>query len=545
MIRTAVILVALVASVAGIRNGLVLDDAAIVLGDERLHHITRWGEIAVSPYWYGSFVPDLYRPLLSVWLSAQYLVGGGTPFVFHAVSYLLYCGAAVAFLRLASAFLPHGVAFAVGLLFAAHPVHVEAVAVAVAQNELLVAVLVVGAVLFYLARRNSAEGVRPRDWAILGGCYAAAALLKENGLILPGFLVIAEVLISGASTREKARQLWKGYAALALVMCVLLAIRWAVLQQRALAPSSSTLANTDVADRILIFFKLVPEWLRLLAWPQHLRVDYGPQEFAIPRSFGPRELLGLTILAAGSVLAWSCRRRYPVVTFALGWMALALLPVSNVLIPTGILLAERTLFLPSMGALLLAGALGAIALERWRSRHVRHALAAVVAVMVTLGIWRSATRHLVWKSSETLAHALVTDSPRSWWAHWFFAAEQFRQLRVPEGRAAFERSIQLSSEPWIVRNDYAKKLRQIGDELEAARQLERSLAELPRQQTATFQYVAALIGLGRYRDASEIAAHILQMPDAPRGMFMLRTVAERALATNAPPGSIRVGVPND
>jgi hypothetical protein len=534
--------VALAASISGIGNGMVLDDA-FMLDDPRMHSAARWGEIITQPYWAPPLQQDLYRPLASITWSVQYIIALGQPLLFRLVSYAFYCAAALTFLAFARRLLPGTVAAGIALLFAAHPVHVEAVAAAVSQNEMIVAMLTMGAVMFYRDRRTSSAGIRPRDWGVLALCYATAATFKEQGLLLPAFLLLTELLIPAATMR--GRSLGRGYLALATVGVALVVIRIIVLREHAIAPAPTQgLRSTDLGIRVVNVFRLIPEWLRLLTWPQHLRIDYSPQEFTVAVGLNARERLGLGIALIVIAFAIGAWRRYPLVTFAFGWMALALLPVSN-LVPTGILLAERTLFLPSVGFLLLVGAIAGTVLERWGSRPVRAVAALATAVLVLLGVWRSAMRHPVWASRVTLADAMEKESPRAWWAQWFVAQERMKQKRVGEARAAFERSVAVAVEPWWVRNDYAKAMRQIGDERTALAQLETSLKEYPRQKEAIFQYVAALIALGQYQLARNMAKHVLEFPDPPPQMFMLFAAAERALATNAPAGSIRLGVPKE
>ena len=68
-----------------------------------------------------------------------------------------------------------------------------------------------------------------------------------------------------------------------------------------------------------------------------------------------RARLGWMALALGSfIYGW---RRDRVIAFALLWIALTLGPISNILVATGVLIAERTLFLPSVGIALIAGRL--------------------------------------------------------------------------------------------------------------------------------------------------------------------------------------------
>src|SRR6185436_6749856 len=123
------------------------------------------------------------------------------------------------------------------------------------------------------------------------------------------------------------------------------------------------------------------------------------------------EALGLLIVIGVAAAAWLARRRIPVLTFGVVWLAIGLLPVSNVLIPTGIVLAERTLFLPSIGLVIALGGLAAWLL-RWdaaspqpgrASPALPLALGAAGALLVIAGVVRSAERQRIWRSEDVLA----------------------------------------------------------------------------------------------------------------------------------------------
>src|SRR5207249_10906236 len=114
---------------------------------------------------------------------------------------------------------------------------------------------------------------------------------------------------------------------------------------------------------------------RLLVFPLTLRVDYSPAERTLVTSpLDGRFLIGLACLAIWGVLlgrAWRRRRR--VEALGLAWIAIAYLPVANLLFPSGVLVAERTFHVPSIG---LALALGA-----WLDRLELRAAALVVGLL--------------------------------------------------------------------------------------------------------------------------------------------------------------------
>jgi hypothetical protein len=147
---------------------------------------------------------------------------------------------------------------------------------------------------------------------------------------------------------------------------------------------------------------------RLLILPVTLRVDYSPAERTIVRSLlDGRLAIGLACLALWAwLLAAAWRRERRVEALGLGWLAIAFLPVSNLLFSTGVLLAERTLYLPSAGLALAAGA----ALARLPAARFRIAL----PLLVLAGGIRSALRTPVWRDDLAVTASILDDSPSSY-----------------------------------------------------------------------------------------------------------------------------------
>ena len=97
------------------------------------------------------------------------------------------------------------------------------------------------------------------------------------------------------------------------------------------------------------------EWVRLLLWPAHLQADYSPRDIERATSFGLQQAAGLTLLLGVRAITLATWKRLPVVAFGLCWTAPRDFPVSNLVLKAGILLAERTLFVPSVGAMMVLG----------------------------------------------------------------------------------------------------------------------------------------------------------------------------------------------
>jgi protein O-mannosyl-transferase len=397
-----VAVLAIAASIRGVFNDFVYDDVALIQDNSRVHYfdLSHLREIFMHAYWPPPFVEQLYRPLTLLGLAAQYAVGGGSPMVFRLVSYALYAVTAVLVYRLATRVLDPWPSLGIAALFAVHPAHVEAVALGVNQAELAVALIALAMTTSYVDWRRAGT-LRGRQWALLAALYALATLVKESGLVLPLFLVAADVTILRATDSPRpARADVFGYALLGAVAAASLVLRFAVAGSPALAVvPAAELRGLGVAGRLGVMLHVVPMWLRLLVWPQHLQVDFAPGEILAGGAI--EAVFGLLILCALVAAILYALRHDRSLAFALLWMAIALVPVSNIL-PTGVVLGERTLFLPSVGFMLAVGAVaqGALRKPAMSARWRRLALGEACALLVLLGLLRSSGRQAVWNTQH-------------------------------------------------------------------------------------------------------------------------------------------------
>lgn len=533
---------AVAASSAGLSNGFVQDDVVLIAQNTRLHDWSGWGTIFLTPFWPPPWSEDLYRPLTSLLLFAQYQLGAGSPLPFRITSIVLAVLLALAVHRLASRLLAPTAALAAAALFAVHPVHVEAVALAVAQNESLVALLSVLAVTRYLDDRRTERGaVRASSWGVIAAAFVAGSLLKEQGLILPLLLLTAEWGL--VPTAQRWRGIWPGYTVLALLGSGALLLRASVLGEVGGSFTAEALAGLGAGARALTMLQVVPEWARLLLWPAHLQADYSPGEIVAATSVTPMALVGVLLLAMVAFALWGSRHREPAIAFGLAWTAVALLPVSNLLIPTGIVLAERTLLLPSVGAMLALGATLEAARGRLAPRG-QQALMVVGAALVLLGVVRSVERFSVWRDEPTFALRGVADAPESYRMQRAAGQVFFDQQRTDEGLEAYQRALRSAppAHQWGVRADLARRLWEAGADSLAMEWLEGSVAVSAQHPEAWEYLVWGYLTAGAYPAARMAADSAMARGMAPQVFQPLRALADTAIAEHIPRGAIRIRV---
>lgn len=402
----AVAACAVVVYLPALWNRFAFDDLYIVVLNPLVRAPSGAWLAFAEPYWPGNLSGAMYRPLSVSTFALDWLVG--PPAWFHAVNLLWHAGACVVVAALAHRWAGQGAALVAGLLFAVHPVHVEAVANVVGRNELMAALFTLLALYAALVRGSVA-------WS--GAALALGLLSKENAAVVP--VLIAWAWVAGLGPRPERRRLVAFGVSWVVVGVVYAAVRWAVLHPYAgfqnLAPQF--LGQGPAAIRLTAVAALA-DVIRLLVLPLHLQADYSPDErTTVTSPVDPRFLVGLACLALWAtllVLAWRRGRRLE--AFGLGWIGIAYLPVANLLFPHGVLLAERLLYVPSVGLALAGGA--------WLARLGPRPFAAVTALLVIGGGVRTALRVPVWRDNLAAAESLIEDAPRSYRA-WDYAGWEF------------------------------------------------------------------------------------------------------------------------
>lgn len=419
--RRALILVAALAflvSAPSLANGFAYDDRWIIVTNVRIHDFAHWSAWFVKSYW-PTFDPSLYRPLTTTAFALQWIAGGGAPWIFHAVNVLLHVACAVAVARLAAELLPATAAIVVGALFAIDPVHVEAYANVVGQSELSAGLVMLVAITIYVRARR-AGGPTRRDTLWLVALYAVAVTLKEHAFVLPAWFAVAEVTLfrDAAPWRARARQLASLFVWCGVVAAGALFARWLVLGALGGDTPHPVITDLGMRGRALVMLGVLPDLARLLVWPARLYADYSPMQVRVFATPDLSQLNGVVVVLGAFVLLAIAWRRSAVAAFALLIAAVVWLPTANVVFPSGILLSERTLFLPSAGVLIAVGTGLAWALRRFSAVNgARDGALAALGLVLVVGAVRSIDRDRVWRSSEDVFYSMVVDEPLSFKGH--------------------------------------------------------------------------------------------------------------------------------
>ncbi len=396
--------------------GFALDNQTLLLDDARIQAATAENVSLIlhHSYWWPHGESGLYRPLTTLSYLFNYAVLGGAnrPAGYHWINFFLHAANVLLvfalLLRLTGAW---RTAFCIALLWGVHPALTESVTNMIGRADLLAGFGVLAGLVCYLRSGSAA-------WRIaLAGATAAGVFSKESAVVLPGLIVLYEIVCG-----RNWRRMIYGCAATALPIAILLWQRHAVLS--AAMPAEFPFTDNPIAGAgfwtgRLTAIKILARYLGIALWPVRLSADYSYAQIALARGSAEDWICWIAVACVGalSVLLW---RRSRLAFFFLGFAFLNLLPASNLLFPIGAMMAERFLYLPLVG--LTAAAVLALQPAVARAPLPRLAPAVGVALIAALLGVRTWVRNLDWADDMTMAAAGVQTSPRAFKFHRLLAA---------------------------------------------------------------------------------------------------------------------------
>ena len=479
----------------GLTGAFVYDDKAIVRDNPRIRNWQQLDEILTTQYFGGKRgTGTAYRPALLLSFAVQWWIHGGNPVAFHVVNLLFHVLVTLLLARLLLRIdLPPPTAIGAALLFAVHPIHVEAVTSVVGRGETQAAALVLG---FLLLSLRGIEGSGSRRLALVGALvlYLLANLTKESAAVAPAllFLMLAWRAEGGLWARVSTalRQGLPIYLCAAAVLGGVFRLRALVLGGAIKAsatgffelenPLAPLAPSSRAANACAIFLR----YLWRMAVPFRLSSDESAWSI---RVLTPRDVLfwaAPVLLGALVVAALSRLRSRSAAALGFLFLCIASLPTSNLLFPTGTIFAERLAYLPSVGFCLIAASwiLGRApdfaALLRPR--------AGVLAAVALLFAARTLVRNPVWASDEALFTNMVRVSPASAKAHYDFAYMSGEKGRSSSALEHYTRAIEIYPGYWDAWAGKGRVERTLGDPAASERSYAESLRLAPTYENGWF-----------------------------------------------------------
>ena len=438
---SSVFVLSLLSFITSLPNHRLWDDEKILGTRLAVESAPNVFQLWREPYWsgqvgsYGSSkgkIPSKqgYRPLGLTLLYAERCVFGEWMPGFHLVSLLLHGLVGLALLRVLWRITNEPVAWLAAMLFAVHPVHAEAVAMAYGQLELLAALFALLAIDLYLVPGANAGRLGVSlSLAFLSACS------KESGLMLPAVLV----LLRGFYLRPRDPWVTRWFtwreALFALPGIAYLAARYAAMGTVLETPATTITYGYSRALHVKTVIVSLGNAIRLALFPTGQTLYYGHlRDHLLNVPWSEMAWIGVGAVICG-ILARMIGKK--AVIFGLGWFLIALFPVLNI-VPCGVLVGERNLYLPAAAVVFLAACL-------WNRLGRTRTATAMAGVLVLFCAVDSNLVARQWRDGETLWRSTVNNHPNSPMAFAALGGVLLEQTgREDEAEQCFRRALELN-----------------------------------------------------------------------------------------------------
>jgi len=531
-----VLLAALLPYLNSLDNGFVLEDRELVLANPQVRGAASLGALFTQGQWREDQENRFqhYRPLATASLALNHRLGGDDPRWYHLVNLLLHLLICALLLLLLRRLIPRGMlALAATLLFAAHPVHTEAVSAVAGRPHLLAALFLIAAWLVHLRSAS-----RPRIGSLALGMvlYLLALLSHESTVMLLPLVILGDLLkprprpadppvledddsfylpdrktASGLTALPLSR-----YAGLAAALVGFLIVRHQVLGSLMGSGDiqflDNPLATSETGVRLMTAVTVLGEYLRLLVWPVNLTTDYSFNQINLVTTPADPGFLAALVsclaLLGGAAVLWRGERGRRI-AFGILFFFCAIAAVSNIPFAIDTVMAERLLYLPSVGFCLVLAALFCLAgcsnIEGNEdgTRVRRRRLVAFLVVVIAVGYGtRTLIRNRDWRNDRTLLGSAALVSPNSARVHCALGVDAFARGEMAQAEKSFGRALEIYGE-------YPTALYALGavrlqtQQLQDAREvLARAVAVSPDYAGAWFALGVASFNLGHQEEAT-------------------------------------------
>jgi tetratricopeptide (TPR) repeat protein len=412
-------------------NGFILDDYHIVAENPAIRTFASTN--LLLPYWGKKDNIPEYRPLTVLSFSLEYRLwhrwAGGYRLgnlLLHAVNGLLVFVLARTLLQSTTA------AWAAGVLFLVHPVHTEAVVGLVGRSELLAAIFFLLAWILFRQKRILLCSI----------AFFLSLLSKENAITLPLVIALDTWISEGGFKRALAE--WKRFAPFAAGAALYLIVRRWVLGSILIPGTMQYFTGRGAfLERELTSGRAFLKYFQLLLAPVTVTGDYGFNSIPIAHAKDWDAWAGLALVAITVLFAFRVVKKQPPITLAILFFYITLLPVSNWIVPTNWVMAERFLYLPSFGICLIGATV-------WASIPNLGVRRMVAAGVMTIAALLCIAHNYIWRDDLTFYGNIVRVFPENLLGRQGYGVALFNAGLPVEAREQFEAGLRINRAPELL-----------------------------------------------------------------------------------------------
>ncbi len=447
----------------------VFDDTPSIVENQSIRNLGSAQVLAAPP----DAITTAGRPVVNLSLAINYAIGGLAVEGYHVFNLAIHILAALALFGLVRRILllptlsakfgaaATGLALAVAMPWAVHPLQTESVTYIVQRAEAMVGLFYFLTIYCLLRGATAARG---SGWyaAALGTCALGMAS-KEVMVSAPVVALLYDrIFISGSfgkSLRQRLR-LWLALASTWVLLALL------VITSHNRAGSAGFGLGITVWEYARTQFGCIIHYLRLAFWPSPLVLDYGVPVARTAAEVVPYAIAVLLLVAA---MAAALVLR-PKLGFLGVWFFAILAPTSSIVPLPGQTEAEHRMYLP-LAAVAVVVVLAAYRASGWlRSR--RAVVALIPAVAAVLG-WGTYRRNQVYQSELAIWDSTIQDFPLNQRAY-------LSRGKVHDGKGQYDAAIRDYDDAIRLQPDYAEAYNNRGAAYEAKGQVDAAIKDYDR-----------------------------------------------------------------
>jgi len=346
-------------------------------------------------------------------------------------------------------------------VFGLHPLQTESVTFIVSRSSVLCTCFILLTVSAYLSARIGGTGGpvplgRRIAWLTAGTIsFILAVGTKELGACAPLLLLLLEFLFftCAPGLTGRVRNIIRYH--LPFLVLIMFGAGFRLIYMFELhnpAEIRSPWLN------LFSQFRVVVRYMLMLFLPVNQNVD--PDVRTSESFFEPAVLFSLAVILLLLWLGWLVRKRLPLAALGIFVWFTSLLPTSSI-IPLRDLMAEHRVYLPMVGAALLASTLPSLLAPRPAGAG-RVALAATLVVGLAL-TWGSFQRNRVWENELTLWADSVAKSPEKERPMMHYANAISARGRYQEALPLYEKALRIDPDNATARYNLGIVLKRLGD----------------------------------------------------------------------------------
>jgi len=359
----------------------------------------------------GKLGGDNYRPLVSLTYALDYSFWKLNPTGYHITNTGLHVLNAILLFYLLTLILKnYALSIFSSIIFLIHPIQTEAVTWISGRSNVLFLFFFLLAFILYIKQKTSKKHMLYAASLI---SFLCGLLSKETTAVFPLMIILYDWIYD----RENniAGRIVK-YMPFLAVFGIYMFIRFTVLGRL----GQCDYWTGSLYTTLLTMARVIVYYIRLLLFPVGLCIDYlkYPASYSI---MDHKVLLSLIVLLTMLITAFGLRKRNKDLSFGIFWFFIALLPVINI-IPVKIFMAERFLYLPSIGfAVTLSAIFYILYCKKIDSIHFKKLLVTTQIILIIACSTLTFLRNKDWTDAAVLYGKAIESYPDNFRARYNLA----------------------------------------------------------------------------------------------------------------------------